>query len=357
MLAAFPPPGLATPRDGQTPRPVSPWPSPGPNEPSSARGLTNQRPKKAGRRCCGLPCWAFLLLMIVLLLVIAAAVVLPLYFLVIRKNNNSTPALTPLQKCAADPATACQNGGSAFLNSGNCACICINGFTGSVCSVTGATGCTTTTLEGGFNNVTLGESVPRILEGASNFSIPLDARSILARFNTANLSCLAENALVSFSGAAKAAVPERRKRDDVTSTMSDMPKVTGGLVYDTSSTPVISRTSSTPASIAASPTSSSGSTQPTASFLPTTQTINFARVAVLFVLQQENLDAAVAAQSSLQKFFNTESSTYAGAQKVALGGANFADLINLSVNLGNGTVGGSGSTSTRKRREMNLRLR
>src|SRR4051794_30788237 len=70
MLAAFPPPGIATPRD-ETPRPVSAWPAGyGPSTP----GTDEKKPKKTGRRCCGLPCWGAILLLLILLIIIAAAV-------------------------------------------------------------------------------------------------------------------------------------------------------------------------------------------------------------------------------------------------------------------------------------------
>src|SRR6266542_6451382 len=71
MLSAFPPPGLGTPRE-DTPHPASSWPQ---GFGQSATDLNaNSSNKKKGRRCCGLPCWGFLLLLLMLLVIIIAAV-------------------------------------------------------------------------------------------------------------------------------------------------------------------------------------------------------------------------------------------------------------------------------------------
>src|SRR4051794_35772709 len=88
MLAAFPPPGLATPRDG-TPRPLSEWPA-GYDQSTPSTG--RRKPKNTGRRCCGLPCWGAFLLLIILLMIIAAAVVVPLELLVLHKPKAAAAA-------------------------------------------------------------------------------------------------------------------------------------------------------------------------------------------------------------------------------------------------------------------------
>src|SRR3954471_3505765 len=101
MLAAFPPPGLAS--RGGTPRPGSAWPAPFSSSPTPDRDV------KKPRRCCGLPIWGFLLILLALLVIIAAAIVVPLEFLVIHKPTSSSA----VQACQSDPSTACQNGGSS----------------------------------------------------------------------------------------------------------------------------------------------------------------------------------------------------------------------------------------------------
>jgi hypothetical protein len=72
MLAAFPPPGLATPTRVDSPaRPISSWPQP--YDPSAGLDPKSLQPKKK-RRCCGLPCWGFFIVLLILLIIIAAAV-------------------------------------------------------------------------------------------------------------------------------------------------------------------------------------------------------------------------------------------------------------------------------------------
>jgi len=371
MLAAFPPPGLATPRDGRTPQPADTWPSPSPGyegDPSSA-GLQDEKLKKKSRRCCGLPCWGFFLVLLILLIIIAAAVVVPLELLVLNKPK-ATPAaatLTPLQQCQSDPATSCQNGGSTFLNNGNCACICINGFTGSTCEVASATGCITVTLSSDYPNVTLGDSIPRLIQAAqTNFSIPLFSTVILARFNAANLSCLSENALVTFDGlsrrigAANAVIvpsatadntivstaPARARRQEGEDTTSAPPaSVTapGDVVADTAtrSAPFVSP-------LPTSTLSGAPSASPTATFVITEQILDFARVSVLFVLQQQQLDSAVTAQSQFQRFFSAQSITNNDARNISLGNANSANLIDFRIDLGEGSVGSYNSSLTKR---------
>ena len=75
---------------------------------------------------------------------------------------------------------------------------------------------------------------------------------------------------------------------------------------------------------------------------------------MLFILQQEDLTSATKAQSALQKVFSQESFTTAAAQNVSMGGQNSVDLVNFTLDVGNGTVGGgtNGTTVTAKMRRM-----
>lgn len=369
MLAAFPPPGVQTPRNGTPVRPTSTWPTG--FDPDSGNGDQQKGPKKP-RRCCGLPVWAFILVLFVLLIAAAAAIVVPLEFLVFHKNTpSSTNTLSAVQKCEADSTTSCKNGGSSILDGTTCACICTNGFTGSTCTSANATGCTTTTLSGlSSANVTLGDSISRLITGAqTNFSIPLSASTLIARFNSNSLSCATENALVTFDGqsvrvgaasdmvnaatssstsssttATPTAAKHRRdihfyQRDTTSTTSSSNPSIataSGGIIYD------------------AGTSTSSATASPTASVIPTSvfpiteEVLDFARVAVLYILQQENLEQATNAQSTLQHFFSLESFTNMAAANVSLGNDNVINLVRFSVNLGNGSVGAVNSSLTRR---------
>ncbi|KUJ13685.1 uncharacterized protein LY89DRAFT_736690 [Mollisia scopiformis] len=346
MLAAFPPPGVATPVRGGTPvRPVSSWPSP--YDPSAGVGQDSGRSKKK-RRCCGLPCWGFLIVLLILLIIIAAAVVVPLELLVFHKPKSTSAATattSALQQCEANTATACKNGGTSVIDDGSCACICTNGFTGTTCTTANATGCTTTSLSGSnLTNVTLGDAITRLISDAqSNFSIPLSESTIIARFNNANLTCASENALVTFQGSAM------RRRGDTTSSAAWSIATSDGIIYDSSSSYYHPSSTSSPSSSSTTTTSSSASTtttNPTDVFNITTTVLDFSRVAVLYILQQEQLNAAITAQSALQKFFEVQAFTNMAARNISLGNGNVVDLISLTVNVGNGTVGGMGNSSS-----------
>ena len=379
MLAAFPPPGLATPvRDMNSPaRPISTWPAAYPGSPDNPKSANLRPEKKKGRRCCGLPFWAFILLLLLLLVVIAAAVVIPLYLLVL--NKKPTPELSTQQKCAQDPATACQNDGLALSTFETCACICINGFTGSTCSNPSATACATTTLSPDLPNVTLGDAIPRLIWTAqSNFSIPLDSSAILTRFSSSNLSCLSENALVTFDGvasnnvAAKVAADSSIQASATTrvisseQTASPTPSAKerrqaasiNGLYFDTSTTPKpaaqtpMSTASQTSSILYPSSTTASSAT-PTAIFVVSDTVTDFARVAVLFILQQENIEKASVAQNLFQRFFNSDIATNKGAQNISLGGTNSANLVDFKLSSG-GEIVGSLNTSALIQRQIRL---
>ncbi|CZR70041.1 related to cell wall mannoprotein [Phialocephala subalpina] len=364
MLAAFPPPGIATPTRGGTPtRPVSSWPSAGQYGDSTDSSKT---PKKK-RRCCGLPCWGFILVLIILLIIIAAAVVVPLELLVFHKpsNKSSSTTVSALQQCEASSTTACKNGGTSVIDNNSCACICTNGFTGSTCTTANATGCTTTTLSN-LANVTLGDSIERLIADAqTNFSIPLSESTIVARFNNANLTCASENALVTFDGESTregnandvvSSGTGTKKRWDTTSSASWSVATSAGIIYD-SSTHSSSSASKTSSASTSTSSASSAATNPLGLFNITEEVLDFARVAVLYILQQEQLDSAVTAQSGLQKFFSLQSFTNMAAANVSLGNGNLVDLLAFTVNVGNGTVGSknvSAVSSKVRRREPQL---
>ncbi|KAH8803027.1 hypothetical protein F5884DRAFT_494425 [Xylogone sp. PMI_703] len=367
MLAAFPPPGVATPVRNQAPQRESSWPYVVDDHPAEERG---QRPVRKQRRCCcGLPAWAVLLLLLLILVIIAAAVVVPIEILVVHKNKSTNPGVSPLTQCQQN--ITCANGGTNVIDSGVCSCLCTNGFTGSTCTIPGAAGCTTTDISSAITNVTIGEAIPRLIsQGQQNFSIPLNPTIILAEFNDASLSCASENALVTFDGVSepvargvnvaarnptKTARVARRYYKETYS--SDPPSATeDGIIIDpdpspsvyhsqpstsTTSTPT-STPSSTPSSkptpVSAGPIPSTSSTN----FVITQEALDFARVAVLFILQQDDLDAAVIAQSSLQRFFTKRNNPISAASNITVGNGNIVNLSGFNLIVSNGTRFGLG---------------
>lgn len=389
MLAAFPPP--ASRRSMR--HSIGSWPLPrgGPTRLARAGeqplGLEGTETHKRRRRCCGLPVWGFLLVVFIVIAIIVAAVVVPVELLV--KKNNAQPAQSCMQQLP------CANGGTSVVSQGQCSCICANGFMGKNCTTPAAQGCTTTTLETKdttrITNVTIGQAIPRlVLEAQSKFSIPLSAASIISKFSSAGLSCNAENALVTFDGQsfrkgvvrggdgshALAAVAGGPARNDITLTLLpgidatitlNAPLEPGhvfvttltiggsshdsGTGYPTSDPP---STSMAPSSTTASPATSKPSstptktrattpvTQPTGAFTVTDLVADFARTAVLYVLQEKSVDQASSAQNLLQMFFNSVDSitTVDQAQNITIGQGNTVDLINLFVDVGVGRVGG-----------------
>ena len=373
----------------------------------------NDPKNKKGRRCCGLPLWGFVMLVIVILIIIAAAVVIPLEFLVIRKQNNGSNSA--LAKCQSQ--FTCANGGTTVASTqGVCSCICTNGFTGFDCSVAGDNGCTTTTIASldaadSLANVTLGNAMPRLIEQAQqNYSIPLSGAQILAKFSSGNLSCVAENALVTFdgetarqsaSGSAEvnafladsgyfdiesghasvssgvaivtvtvegSAAKARRGGNAIVTapagayidayqvlptqsgaTLTVNTQISLSFVSPTSTTTVTttvtpSQTSGGAATATGSGASASASASASSMFKVTEDVLDFARVAVLFILQQDTLENAELAQSDLQRFFTQASASYLTngkgvsvetASNVTLGNNNSINLVQLQVNAAN----------------------
>ena len=350
--------------------------------------------------------------MIIVIIVIAAAVIIPIELFVIHKQNGD--GQTALQQCQAQ--LTCQNGGKNFVNDGFCSCICTDGFTGFDCSVSGSTGCASVAAtDSSVSDATVGDAIPRLIQQAQlNFSIPLSQSSLLARFNSGNLSCTAENALVTFDGAsspasgalAAALGPSNANAGVVeiingvaiititivisgpsTYTLANPAPITttpavqvgagagpggfntivpapttfstffattisfstsfgggGGGKTTSSPSPTSTSTVTTTMTMPSSPSAPAGST-----FAVTDQVLDFARVAVLFVLQEESLDNAETAQGLLQKFFASQassSSAQTSARSVSLGNGNTVNLLTFQVTTSNGTVGGGSTSST-----------
>lgn len=384
--------GFGTPRSGQ-------------DGEYSTRGSTPESQKK-GRRCCGLPLWGFILLVVILIILIAAAIIIPIEFFVVRRQNTGTNTTAAAEQQCQNQLT-CKNGGSNVVTNGICSCICTNGFTGFDCSTSDTVGCVTTTIAGDTNisNVTLGNAIPRLLTQAStNFSITLSETNILSKLNAGNLSCSSQNALVTFdgqsarTGAALAAVLATDSTGTIannvvqadavvheniatvtimqgssltttltvdggttsippTTTVTITKTLTSSFVPSTTTTSTSTSTSTALTTSAASTTIASTTTSATAipattstaAFTVTEQVLDFARVGVLFVLQQDSLNEATTAQSTLQTFFSsgTTGLTVTAARNVSLSNGNSIDLVDFHVDAGTGVVGAL-TTSTKR---------
>ncbi|KAF2966907.1 hypothetical protein GQX73_g6651 [Xylaria multiplex] len=390
MLAAFPPP--ASRRSMR--QSVASWPLPRRDSPTPTRigqepsGVNGVEKPKGRRRCCGFPLWGFLLIVFLVIAIIVAAVVIPVE-LVVNKKGNAQPAQDCMQELP------CANGGTSVVSQGVCSCICSNGFIGKNCTTPAAQGCTTTTLETEdatmISNVTIGQAIPRlVLDAQTNFSIPLDATSIISKFSSAGLSCSAENALVTFDGRSLRTLDGQGKSIDLSGDGSPaLGAAAGGSANDITLTllPGIDATITLDAPIGTGHifattltlggpsitsqygyptidppfniyhfisnlvhhdstnqhTQSSTTTptaQPTGSFTVTDNIVDFARVAVLFVLQEKSVDEASVAQNLLQTFFKNADSdiTPDQARNITIGDSNSVDLVNLLVDEANETA-------------------
>lgn len=407
MLAAFPPP-VHSPRvnrnsNGSWLRPSS-WPA-GADQAARRHSRAssidpNAIARKTNRRCCGLPVWGFVLIAAAALSLIVVAIVVPLEFLVFR-----SPPAEGLESDIAicQDSLFCANGGTNVVTQNTCSCICTNGFTGPTCAVGGSAGCTTTNLvamDGSISiqNVTLGRSIPRLVaQSSSNFSVPLSGTIIMAKFNSGGLSCIAQNSLVTFDGlstrvgeagdevqtisnqlkaeakqeepwvpsiTAITIPPTTTKTVTVTSgTLTLHPVISvfpstaassttrqGGPPFSSLPPPItsIGQTSS-PASSSTRRTTTTASAEPTSqTFTPTQQDVDFARVAVLFIAQEDSITAAANAQAELQRLFSRAARgktllsfqvTLEEAARVTVGGNNTVNLVNYSVDVGRGPVG------------------
>lgn len=381
ILTSFPPPGIGTPtgeRHNGGSRPNSYWPSAlGQYEDNYDQdGKPQAGNKKQARRCCGMPIWCFVVLMTILFLLVAAAIVVPIVLIVLPKQNSNNAAASTVSQC--QESFVCENSGSSVVDpSGHCSCMCVNGFTGDRCTTESDAGCTTTTIGG--KNATIGSAMPSLISAAeSSFSIALNGSELLSLFSSSNLSCTAENALVTFSGVssnkrsidllppAPVPVPEVALANNdepaayVRSTScssSAIPIVTAppelkflavrdgyhtssddaatkyGIVFDSSPASSNSYSATATGTAAASATSSA--------LTVSKKRLQFARIGVLFVLQEsQDLSVAVTAQENLQSYFteyNQGDDDATAATAVSLGNDFAIDLTEWHITLPNGT--------------------
>ncbi|ERF71913.1 hypothetical protein EPUS_08229 [Endocarpon pusillum Z07020] len=398
ILASFPPPSRGTP-DGA--RIESRWPSPFPsklNQRMSYLGShesgSAQTPR-SGRRCCGMSLCAFIIIMLLLAILISAAIVVPIVLIVLPRQRRAAANATgpsSLENCPA--SVPCQNGGISVISGDACRCVCVNGFTGDRCSTVAGPGCTTPDIMTGteqYTNATLGNAIHRLLIGAStNYGISLNSTVILSLFSSNNLSCTGENALVTFGSqsmkvrdiAQKVAVetllptsvsvsslrPTPAPQADLPSRLEQRQIATvNGIVFVMTSTasaiPISSSTSSSSSSLSspsssvtsASTTttssssslssSSSSSSSPSSSQSPSPETIDFAGIAVLFVLEQSGqLNTAVQVQDNIQDFLLNRASRNDTMPLNSEGVDLSLNFATFSIALGNGTeIGGNGN--------------
>lgn len=353
MLAAFPPP-VSTPQLNNGPNRSS-WLGQGgwPLRSGPKGSAEKRKNSKSKRRCCGLPLWAAILATLLLLCIIVAAIVVPLELFVF--NRSSSPSdNTDIDKCRKD--LTCLNGGTNVVSRGTCSCICSGGFTGPDCGTAGSVGCTTTDLvstdkTSTIKNVTLGQSIPSLIaEANSSFSVPLSGTSILAKINASGLSCIAQNSLVTFNG----------RSSRITSEEQTVPKVrrvrrqsngdwAAQLAHEafgsdaTLSNPRLASPETNAASLHARANEQEA-------FNATDTVIDFCRVSVLFVLQEQGVNAGQNAQSDLQAFLTKTSTASNGskitqkeASNVTISNGGSIDLVDFRIDLGSGLVGGKGA--------------
>ncbi|KAL8691042.1 MAG: hypothetical protein Q9218_003644 [Villophora microphyllina] len=391
ILAAFPSPSLATPGRG-SPRFPSPRSRSHLNQDFTATPDHSEYGRQhKGRRCCGLPVWAFILLCIILLLLIAAAIIIPITLIVLPRQDSHAGSGSA---AGCKKSFPCANGGTSVLEARSCRCICMNGFTGASCTTAADSGCTTSSIQNTDNsndlykNATVGTSIARLLTaGNSNYSIPLDPSIILSLFSSQNLTCTSENALVTFNGK-----PQRLKRRDPISPLSSpeprhlrLDEVLGrrqptpasglladraapaqaavtsnGLVYaapsavspptkETSSSSALPASLSQPSSSPSTSTSTNNSSDSSSTRPLTANILDFARTAILFIFQERDLATAVSAQEDMQQVFMPAASSGGGgagdfnASVRDIGGGIRVDWSKMTVDLGNGTMfGGKG---------------
>ncbi|KAM3520833.1 hypothetical protein MY4038_009271 [Beauveria bassiana] len=355
MLAAFPPP-VSTPQFNNGPNRSS-WLGQGGWPLRSGPKSGTEKAKKSvksKRRCCGLPLWAVIVATILLLCVIVAAIVVPLELFVFNKSGSANDN-TGIDKCRKD--LTCLNGGTNVISSGTCSCICSGGFTGPNCATAASVGCTTTDIvsidrTSTIKNVTLGQSIPRLIaEANSTFSVPLSGTSILAKINANGLSCIAQNSLVTFNGrstqaSSKTQAIPKTRRASRQAQANWAAQISNDFGTDTTlSNPRLG-----------SPETATGTlharTNEQEPFNVTDTVIDFCRVSVLFVLQEQDVNTAQDAQSDVQAFLtkitasdavNGPKITQKQASNITIGNGSSINLVDFHIDLGNGLLGGIGA--------------
>jgi hypothetical protein len=344
LLNTFPIPDRG--RGNMTPR--TEWPS----NPSQQRMLPSQdsrtprRESAKNRGCCGLSCRAFTAVMIILFLLVAAAVIIPVVLIIVPRNGAASNDKLAAAKSLCAKSNPCENGGSVtIMPDGSCGCLCTNGFTGLSCANPSDLGCTTISTAG-VKKATVGSQIPRLLDAAStNYSIPLQDSVLLAQFSRLNMTCAAENALVSFPGLSKrSAFSSKRMRSPMIHKRDAT--ATGGT--PTNSIAIATVTTSTGSPAAVTMMSMPSGSVSMSGTNATSQ--DFAKVGILFVLQDsQSVDVAVVAQEKLGSYLTSavkDGSTPTMARNITLGNGYSINLYEWTVTLRNGTIYGNGWNGT-----------
>nr|POE48373.1 hypothetical protein CFP56_74984 [Quercus suber] len=290
---------------------------------------------RQSRKCCGLTRWKFVVLVIILFLLLVAAVVVPVVLIVLPRQRHHNASSTNSQLARCQKTMTCENGGATTFNGGTCGCICINGFTGSRCGSGSQQGCTTISTTS-MSNATVGSEIQRIVSNAqSDFGIPLDEQTLLGLFSSADLSCNAENALVTFTNVVQRDLAILQEMDIPDGRATTRPRAdTASLSNET----ILAESTSSAAATTASTTVPDISKP-----FNLTTTTDFARTAVLYIFQASRiLNTAVNAQTNFQEYFLANSSTSPGSSlpqsNLTLGNGFSCDLGLLQLHLPNGTT-------------------
>jgi hypothetical protein len=270
-------------------------------------------------RLCGMSRKSFIGLMVLLIILISAAIIIPIALVVIPKHSHVAHAAT---NTTAGCSSSCQNGGINQTVDNSCVCLCLNGFSGPTCSSLTQAACANTPVAT-LGNATVGAQILPLLDSANNdFSIPLNPTLVLGQFAKYNLTCAAENALITFPDIPSAASKM---------TFAETPAEKGLEIPNTVvETPIASSSIPTPEAPVVVDLAHNSSA------------IAFAKVAILFVLQDShNVTIASLAQTKLVSALGSTGQVNSTAiQNVDLGNGYALNWWLETVMLKNGTIYG-----------------
>jgi hypothetical protein len=387
ILASFPPPRTGTPDESVR----TSWPFPPINATEKSR-LREMRLNSAdesgeagkrGRRFCGMSRRLFIFVCIVVFCIIAAAVVIPVVLVVVprERDNSSTAASagnTTTTTMTCEQKLPCMNGGVSIETGTTCACVCVDGYSGTQCGDASDGSCTTTEISES-NNATIGSSLPVLFtQSESYFDIPLNETEILSLFNANNVSCTVQNALVSFGGTTSkhrrgspieirdlgtepqiTAVPNVKRAQETdsatsyvepilsvptgTTTTSAAAETAGGAAIVATGTTSVPTTTASTTSTAASATVSVSAA--------VSEVYEFASVAVLYIFEQtQDFDAASTAQNDIDLYLLSQpigTSSNNMNMSLSMPETFVLSFTNFTITLSNGTVvGGGNGTAT-----------
>ncbi|KAL7274672.1 hypothetical protein RUND412_002414 [Rhizina undulata] len=345
ILASFPPPALAQPNGGKNggrnSRHLSAWPLPE-DFPEDRESSVETQAGKRGRRICGLPLWAFILLVILALLVICAAVIVPLQLVNLSKGNNGSSNETLVAKCRQ--TLTCENGGENIATSDFCGCVCTNGFSGSNCTEQEDTACTSSTLQDlngelveGIQNVTLGSALPRLFKKSqASYNIQLDPVMILARFSSENITCTAQNALVTFNQEAIPNDASTRRRWEIEDLEAFEKRWELEDLEAFEKRQLLTASATVESALSAATSTNTATAGATKTAAVDEDVVDFARVAVLYLTQTDSLNVAENVNEVLQESFT--SGVYYG--NVSVGNNVTVEFDSRSIRLADGDVVG-----------------